>query len=159
MPRTEDKLGNDPDLIPRNKSASLKRPVDKSSSGISIPLKKKIVMNPSNHKQKSTYLQGASAVKPDNKLTIKLKAAGQKQKAETKLIPKAAAAFDSESDSEPEEMPLEARMRMKNIGRNTPTSAGPNSFNKGKLGFSDSQKGWESQQKKLLSNISRKEKQ
>uniref|UniRef100_A0A3B1JE13 PEST proteolytic signal-containing nuclear protein n=1 Tax=Astyanax mexicanus TaxID=7994 RepID=A0A3B1JE13_ASTMX len=36
--------------------------------------------------------------------------------------------------SEPEEMPPEAKMRMKNIGRDTPTSAGPNSFNKGKQG-------------------------
>ncbi|XP_078736098.1 PEST proteolytic signal-containing nuclear protein [Lampetra fluviatilis] len=39
-----------------------------------------------------------------------------------------AAAFNTESDSEPEEMPPEAKMRMKNIGRETPTSAGPNSF-------------------------------
>lgn len=40
-------------------------------------------------------------------------------------------------------MPPEAKMRMKNIGRDTPTSAGPNSFNKGKHGFSDNQKLWE----------------
>ncbi|XP_023562989.1 PEST proteolytic signal-containing nuclear protein-like isoform X2 [Octodon degus] len=39
------------------------------------------------------------------------------------------------SNSEPEEMPPEAKMRMKNIGRDTPTSARPNSFNKGKHGF------------------------
>ncbi|TWW67862.1 PEST proteolytic signal-containing nuclear protein [Takifugu flavidus] len=45
--------------------------------------------------------------------------------------------------SEPEEMPPEAKMRMKNIGRETPTSAGPNSFNKGKHGFSDNQRLWE----------------
>ncbi|ERE65300.1 PEST proteolytic signal-containing nuclear protein [Cricetulus griseus] len=38
-----------------------------------------------------------------------------------------AAAFNEDEDSEPEEMPLEAKMRMKNIGRDTPTSAGPNS--------------------------------
>jgi hypothetical protein len=50
-------------------------------------------------------------------------------------------------------MPLEARMRMKNIGRNTPTSAGPNSFNKGRLGFSDNKRGWELQQKKLLTSV------
>ncbi|XP_032269685.1 PEST proteolytic signal-containing nuclear protein-like isoform X1 [Phoca vitulina] len=43
----------------------------------------------------------------------------------------------------PEEMPPEAKMRMKNIGKATPTSAGPNSFNKGKHGFSDHQKLWE----------------
>ncbi|XP_028623831.1 PEST proteolytic signal-containing nuclear protein-like [Grammomys surdaster] len=48
-----------------------------------------------------------------------------------------AAAFNEDEDSEPEEMPPEAKMSMKNIGRDTPTSAGPNSFNKGKHGFSD----------------------
>nr|XP_045367198.1 PEST proteolytic signal-containing nuclear protein-like isoform X1 [Camelus bactrianus] len=47
------------------------------------------------------------------------------------------------SNSEPEEMPPEAKMRMKNIGRDTPTSAEASSFNKGKYGFSDNQKLWE----------------
>ncbi|XP_012368312.1 PEST proteolytic signal-containing nuclear protein-like isoform X1 [Octodon degus] len=54
------------------------------------------------------------------------------------LVPKTlsvAAAFNEDEDSEPEEMPPEAKMRMKNIGRDTPTSARPNSFNKGKHGF------------------------
>ena len=37
--------------------------------------------------------------------------------------------------------------------RNTPTSAGPNSFNKGKMGFVDSQKSWEQQQQALLSKL------
>ncbi|KAI0207791.1 hypothetical protein LSAT2_007534 [Lamellibrachia satsuma] len=32
-------------------------------------------------------------------------------------------------------MPAVAKMRMKNIGRDTPTAAGPNSFGKGRLGF------------------------
>lgn len=54
-----------------------------------------------------------------------------------------ASVFNDSDDSEPEEMPPEAKMRMKNIGRETPTSAGPNSFNKGKQGFSDNQKLWE----------------
>ncbi|KAM9319236.1 PEST proteolytic signal-containing nuclear protein [Gastrophryne carolinensis] len=58
----------------------------------------------------------------------------------------------NEDDSEPEEMPPEAKMRMKNIGRDTPTSAGPNSFNKGKHGFSDTQKLWE---RNLKSKIER----
>ncbi|KAG9492419.1 PEST proteolytic signal-containing nuclear protein isoform X2 [Eleutherodactylus coqui] len=63
-----------------------------------------------------------------------------------------AAAFN-EDDSEPEEMPPEAKMRMKNIGRDTPTSAGPNSFNKGKHGFSDNQKLWERNIKSQLEQI------
>ncbi len=49
------------------------------------------------------------------------------------------------SDSE-EEIPAEAKMRMKNLGKDTPTSAGPNSFNKGRGGFSDVRK---VQQKKI----------
>ncbi|XP_071344871.1 PEST proteolytic signal-containing nuclear protein-like isoform X1 [Trachinotus anak] len=57
--------------------------------------------------------------------------------------PGLASVFNEDDDSEPEEMPPEAKMRMKNIGRDTPTSAGPNSFNKGKQGFSDNQKLWE----------------
>ncbi|KAL3317274.1 hypothetical protein Ciccas_004071 [Cichlidogyrus casuarinus] len=39
------------------------------------------------------------------------------------------------SQSDEEEMPVEARIRMRNKGRNTPTSSGPNSFGKGKFGF------------------------
>lgn len=61
--------------------------------------------------------------------------------------PTMASVFDEDDDSEPEEMPAEAKMRMKNIGRETPTSAGPNSFNKGKQGFSDHQKLWERKMK------------
>ncbi|KAK3734060.1 hypothetical protein QZH41_015832 [Actinostola sp. cb2023] len=36
-------------------------------------------------------------------------------------------------------------MRMRNIGRETPTSAGPNSFNKGKRGFTHHGKVFEKQ--------------
>ncbi|XP_063809659.1 PEST proteolytic signal-containing nuclear protein isoform X2 [Pseudophryne corroboree] len=64
-----------------------------------------------------------------------------------------AAVFNDSDDSEPEEMPPEAKMRMKNIGRDTPTSAGPNSFNKGKHGFSDSQKLWERNIKTQLERV------
>merc|ERR1712212_1334481 len=38
---------------------------------------------------------------------------------------------NSDSDSE-EEMPLECKMKMRNIGRDTITSSGPKSYNKGK---------------------------
>lgn len=37
--------------------------------------------------------------------------------------------------------------------RDTPTSAGPNSFNKGKHGFSDNQKLWERNMKSHLGNV------
>ncbi|XP_055694392.1 PEST proteolytic signal-containing nuclear protein-like isoform X2 [Lutzomyia longipalpis] len=51
-----------------------------------------------------------------------------------------ASAFNADSDDEVEEMPAECRMRMRNIGRDTPTSSGPNSFGKTKQGFCDSKK-------------------
>ena len=47
-----------------------------------------------------------------------------------------AAAFNEESDEE-EEIPKEAQMRMRNLGKDTITSSGPNSFNKGKQGFTN----------------------
>ncbi|XP_051993975.1 PEST proteolytic signal-containing nuclear protein-like isoform X1 [Xyrauchen texanus] len=87
----------------------------------------------------------AQAVKKPNPISIKLGAS--KPKEPTPALPTKktglASVFDEDDDSEPEEMPPEAKMRMKNIGRETPTSAGPNSFNKGKQGFSDHQKLWE----------------
>ncbi|XP_059623015.1 PEST proteolytic signal-containing nuclear protein-like isoform X2 [Phlebotomus argentipes] len=51
-----------------------------------------------------------------------------------------ASAFNADSDDEVEEMPPECRMKMRNIGRDTPTSSGPNSFGKTKQGFCDSKK-------------------
>ena len=56
----------------------------------------------------------------------------------------AATVFGGESsDDEGEEMPFEAKLRLKNVGKNTPTSAGPNSFGKisGK-GFIDPRVQW-----------------
>lgn len=72
-----------------------------------------------------------------NKLNIENDVCLQK---EPPILPKpasksVAAVFGDVSDDEPEEMPKEARMRMRNIGRDTPTSAGPNSFGKTKHGF------------------------
>ncbi|CAH1116204.1 unnamed protein product [Phaedon cochleariae] len=61
-----------------------------------------------------------------------------------------AAAFNQDSDSEPEEMPPQAKMRMRNIGRETPTSSGPNSFGKTKHGFSDAQKLFEKSLKEAM---------
>ncbi|XP_073526568.1 PEST proteolytic signal-containing nuclear protein [Phyllobates terribilis] len=88
---------------------------------------------------------GGQAAKKPPSISIKLGSAKPKD-IPPAAVPKktsVAAAFNDEDDSEPEEMPPEAKMRMKNIGRDTPTSSGPNSFNKGKHGFSDSQKLWE----------------
>ncbi|MBN3303513.1 PCNP protein, partial [Amia calva] len=85
---------------------------------------------------------------------ISIKLGASKPKESTPVLPvkkpAIAAVFNEDDDSEPEEMPPEAKMRMKNIGRDTPTSAGPNSFNKGKHGFSDHQKLWERKLKTQL---------
>ncbi|KAM8877192.1 PEST proteolytic signal-containing nuclear protein [Synchiropus picturatus] len=99
---------------------------------------------------------GMSSQIKSNPISIKLGAT--KPKETTPAVqpkkPGLASVFNEDSDdSEPEEMPPEAKMRMKNIGRETPTSAGPNSFNKGKQGFSDNQKLWERKLKAQSDNL------
>ncbi|KAE8625273.1 hypothetical protein XENTR_v10006211 [Xenopus tropicalis] len=97
---------------------------------------------------------GNQNLKKSQPISIKLGASKPKEVAPAVVKKKTAVAsvFNDDDDSEPEEMPPEAKMRMKNIGRDTPTSAGPNSFNKGKHGFSDSQKLWERNMKAQLDN-------
>lgn len=74
-------------------------------------------------------------------LAIQMKLGAAPKKETPKLLKPVANAFAGEdSDDEPEEMPAECRMRMRNIGRDTPTSSGPNSFGKTKHGFCDSKK-------------------
>ncbi|XP_001182487.3 PEST proteolytic signal-containing nuclear protein [Strongylocentrotus purpuratus] len=77
-------------------------------------------------------------------VSIKLGASKPKEPEKKILKPSgtAAKAFADESDEDEEDMPPEAKMRMKNMGRDTPTSAGPNSFNKGKMGFSSPSAKW-----------------
>ncbi|KAK3802829.1 hypothetical protein RRG08_013312 [Elysia crispata] len=81
----------------------------------------------------------------------------QKTKEPPPVVQKSALAakvFDEDEDSEGEEMPPEAKMRMKNIGRNTPTASGPNSYGKGKYGFVDRQKIIEKQLKEEMDKVS-----
>ncbi|XP_016359365.1 PEST proteolytic signal-containing nuclear protein isoform X1 [Sinocyclocheilus anshuiensis] len=94
---------------------------------------------------KISKLGFSMTAKKPTPITIKLGASKPKEPTPALPAKKAglASVFNEDDDSEPEEMPPEAKMRMKNIGRETPTSAGPNSFNKGKQGFSDHQKLWE----------------
>ncbi|KOX71932.1 PEST proteolytic signal-containing nuclear protein [Melipona quadrifasciata] len=77
---------------------------------------------------------------------------GKKSGTEQKKVqrPTVASVFNADEEDEPEEMPAEARMRMRNIGRETPTSAGPNSFGKTKQGFCDSKKIFEKTLKKAM---------
>ncbi|GAB1606885.1 PEST proteolytic signal-containing nuclear protein-like isoform X1 [Argonauta hians] len=75
----------------------------------------------------------------------------KKMEVKAPVIRKSAAvakAFNPDEESDEEEMPPEAKMRMRNIGRDTPTAAGPNSYGKGRLGFCDRQKIFEREIKK-----------
>lgn len=67
--------------------------------------------------------------------------------------PSVASAFNDDSEDEVEEMPAECKMRMRNIGKNTPTSSGPNSFGKTKLGFVDSKKIFEKKMQQMLKDM------
>ncbi|KAK6170756.1 hypothetical protein SNE40_019069 [Patella caerulea] len=117
-----------------------KRPATGEDNG---PPAKKISMN-----FKSTKLDIKSPVikKPIGTPSIKMSLGSQKPKespVSVNLVKKSgtvAKAFNSDSESDEEEMPPEAKMRMKNVGRDTPTAAGPNSFGKGKLGFTNHQR-------------------
>ncbi|XP_045451384.1 PEST proteolytic signal-containing nuclear protein-like [Melitaea cinxia] len=88
---------------------------------------------------------GFSKPKAPIKMTL-----GATSKAIEKPKPTVASVFNADDDEEPEEMPAEARMRMRNIGRETPTSAGPNSFGKTKQGFCDAKKVFEKNLKQAL---------
>uniref|UniRef100_A0A1Q3F8E3 PEST proteolytic signal-containing nuclear protein n=1 Tax=Culex tarsalis TaxID=7177 RepID=A0A1Q3F8E3_CULTA len=102
---------------------------------------------PPSAKPASTGFQLQQQQKPS---AIQLKLAAGPKKEPPKLLKPTANAFADDSDDEPEEMPAECRMRMRNIGRETPTSSGPNSFGKTKHGFCDSKKMLE---KKLNSSL------
>nr|XP_040234628.2 PEST proteolytic signal-containing nuclear protein-like [Anopheles coluzzii] len=103
-----------------------------------------------------TSTGGAPGAKPAKPPVagIQMKLAAPASKEPPRLMKPVANAFrlaDDSDDSEPEEMPAECRMRMRNIGRDTPTSSGPNSFGKTKHGFCDSKKMFE---KKIGSSLS-----
>ncbi|KAK4299878.1 hypothetical protein Pmani_027879 [Petrolisthes manimaculis] len=133
------------------RSSATKRPAGEEEEGgdeeeIVEGPKKKISFGLS--KPKGTAGLVMPAKKPLAAISIKL---GQAQKAPVQPVVKpkvgaAASVFSAEDDeNSEEEMPPEAKMRMKNIGRDTPTSAGPNSFGKTRMGFCDSKKIYEKQ--------------
>ncbi|XP_063917409.1 PEST proteolytic signal-containing nuclear protein-like isoform X2 [Zophobas morio] len=110
---------------PRDRSRSPQRKDEKKADNVSLEAKKRL-----------------------KNIGIQMKLSSQKLNSKPKLT--IASAFNQESDDEPEEMPPEARMRMRNIGRDTPTSSGPNSFGKTKQGFSDSKKLFEKNLKEAM---------
>ncbi|XP_075232829.1 PEST proteolytic signal-containing nuclear protein-like isoform X2 [Lycorma delicatula] len=106
--------------------------------------------NEDNKKKKMTFnfikkSPGGFGSKPVKAINIKLEP--QKSNVVTSLKTPLQSVFNSDSEEE-EEMPREARMRMRNIGRETPTSAGPNSFGKTKQGFCDAKYVFEKKLKK-----------
>merc|ERR1712113_1212924 len=70
-----------------------------------------------------------------------------------KVAAPVASVFGADSDSE-EEMPQEAKMRMRNVGRETITSSGPNSFGKTRQGFTDANKLFERKMKEDMDRVS-----
>ncbi|XP_041354431.1 PEST proteolytic signal-containing nuclear protein-like [Gigantopelta aegis] len=127
-----------------------KHPESTPANDAAIPEKKKFSMAVNTTKE------------PDSKLPkkpiapVKLALASQKKDAPLPVVKKSsvvAAVFNDDEDSEEEEMPAAAKMRMKNIGRDTPTAAGPNSFGKGKLGFSDRQSLYVKELKKAMDDV------
>ncbi|BES92312.1 PEST proteolytic signal-containing nuclear [Nesidiocoris tenuis] len=91
----------------------------------------------------------AHVKKPKLAFSIAKKSPLQKSKEETipkPVKPSLREAFNSDTEEE-EEMPIEAKRKMRNFGRDTPTSAGPNSFGKTKQGFCDAKKLFEKQLK------------
>ncbi|XP_069104937.1 PEST proteolytic signal-containing nuclear protein-like [Argopecten irradians] len=102
--------------------------------------KKKFAMNFNMKKTVNNVQLGSNS--KQNVTPIKMSLSSQKPKESSATVkPKTAAVAKAfAEDSDEEEMPPEAKMRMRNIGRDTPTAAGPNSFGKGRLGFCDRQK-------------------
>lgn len=76
---------------------------------------------------------------------MKLPTKSMAQKPNSRLLKKPSVFADDSDEEEAEQMPAECRMRMRNIGRDTPTSSGPNSFGKTKQGFVDAKKIFEKQ--------------
>ncbi|XP_012274675.1 PEST proteolytic signal-containing nuclear protein isoform X2 [Orussus abietinus] len=103
------------------------------------------------HKLAFGFSKKPAATDSKKGIQIKLGAASKPTaKPATIQRPTVASVFNADEEEEPEEMPAEARMRMRNIGRETPTSAGPNSFGKTKQGFCDSKKIFEKTLKKAM---------
>ena len=66
---------------------------------------------------------------------------------------KLATVFNANDSSDEEEMPPEAKMKMRNLGRETITSSGPNSFGKTKQGFCDDKKLYEKRLKATMEEV------
>ncbi|CAC5403300.1 PEST proteolytic signal-containing nuclear protein-like isoform X1 [Mytilus californianus] len=121
-------------------------PVEKKKITMSFGIKKKTDLSASS-KDTAQLIKAAP---------VKISLSTQKKTEPIPVKPQTAAiakAFNQDESDDEEEMPFEAKMRMKNIGRETPTAAGPNSFGKGRLGFVDRNKAIERDIQKQLEDL------
>ncbi|XP_011502929.1 PREDICTED: PEST proteolytic signal-containing nuclear protein-like isoform X2 [Ceratosolen solmsi marchali] len=142
--RAEDRRDDDDDLRSRDRSPH--KPHDQHELSSSS-------FQPRSGKQKLVFGFDKKATSSDPKksgIQMKLGSGSKLPKSAPVQKPTIASVFNNDDDDEPEEMPAEARMRMRNIGRETPTSAGPKSFGKTKQGFCDSKKIFEKTLKQAM---------
>ncbi|XP_076307642.1 PEST proteolytic signal-containing nuclear protein-like isoform X1 [Tachypleus tridentatus] len=129
---------------------------DKSGEENSATKKQKISMGFTKSFNSAKILQTQDKKNP---MAISIKLGTQKPKEPPQTLKKTSASvaevFNQDSDDD-EEMPPEAKMRMRNLGRDTPTSAGPNSYGKTRQGFCDMKKVFERQLKEKMEEISNK---
>ena len=116
-----------------DESETVKKPIQKPKGGFGIAIKI------GSTSSKSSPIVGATSQqvtkKPQPKKSV-------------------ASVFNVDSSDEEEEMPVEAKMRMRNVGRETITSSGPNSFGKTKQGFTDANKLFERKLKEDMDRVS-----
>lgn len=117
--------------------------------------KKKTIMQFSLQKKTEVPKTDDTESKSAKVVPVKMSLSSQKKdplpvKPQTAAI---AEAFNQDESDCEEEMPFEAKMRMRNIGRETPTAAGPNSFGKGRLGFVDRNKAIEREIQQKLEEL------
>ncbi|CAH1785969.1 unnamed protein product, partial [Owenia fusiformis] len=133
-----------------------------AEDGDGPPVKKSTGFGSFNPQKKLTMNIGGSnkAIKPikmslGSKTQEKTKETSQSRVNKTSLS--VAKAFQDDSDDSEDEMPPEAKMRMRNLGKNTITPTGPNSFGKGNLGFCDRRKVIERELQKQMDDLADKD--
>ena len=103
-----------------------------SSEGNEYERKHPVVAPPAPKISMNFSRPNATLLQPAKGIQIKL--ATQPKPAPLVQKTKVSNVFNADDSDSEEEMPPEAKMRMKNIGKDTPTSSGPNSFGKTKQG-------------------------
>ena len=144
---------HNPSAIPQTSTESSQRKRKSSPLNESEPTREQ--------KRKSEHSESKDEVATKTKLgkhtstAMKQNSAPIKSSSKVTDRPKMTVAnvFGGDSSDDDEEMPFEAKLRLKNMGKNTPTSTGPNSFGKvtGK-GFIDPRVQW----KKVIEDAKKK---